>query len=240
MNDNSNFDDEVNAPAEPEEVSPADEFPWPPREDESVVEAFANTWVEVMFRPTRFYRAMPEKASIKPALLYAMILQVLSYALLMFWSNVLSGSSNVADMTPQELAQHPFLMVGNMMHVSFAMFLLSPLITVVSLLFSACLIQVILFMLVKERGPLERTFRMVCFSKSPAVFSLIPFAGPFVGGIWALVLQIIGIREVHRTTTGRAAATRLLPCGCLMLLGILLAIVIGVVGVGMASKMGGM
>lgn len=240
MNDNSSFDEEVNEPAEPEEVSPADEFPWPPRDEETVFDALGNTWIEVMFRPTRFFKAMPEEESIKPALLYAVILGVLSYAILMFWSNVLKTPAGMADMAPQELAQHPLWILMNATHVSLVMFLLSPLLTVLSVLLSACILQVLLFIIVKERGSLERTLRMVCYSRSPAVFSLIPFIGPFVGAIWSFVLQIIGIREVHKTTTGRAVATKLLPCGCLFLLVMIIGVIMAVVGVGMVSKLGGM
>ncbi|MEW6530091.1 MAG: YIP1 family protein [Thermodesulfobacteriota bacterium] len=50
----------------------------------------------------------------------------------------------------------------------------------------------------------QATFRVVCYSGVTSLFSLIPVIGAIVGGLWDLCLSGIGLRETHRTSTGRA------------------------------------
>jgi hypothetical protein len=54
-----------------------------------------------------------------------------------------------------------------------------------------------------------------------------------VGGIWVVVLWVIGLREAHETTTGKALAAVLVPLGLLLLLailGVIIAVLIGAAG----------
>jgi hypothetical protein len=60
-------------------------------------------------------------------------------------------------------------------------------------------------------APLEATFRVLAYAQSAAVLNFIPFCGGVVSGIWALVLQIIGLKEVHETTYGKVILAVLLP-----------------------------
>lgn len=58
----------------------------------------------------------------------------------------------------------------------------------------------------------SQTLKAVVYGATPIyVVGWVPFVGGFIGGIWALVLTIIGLRELHGITTGRAVAACLLP-----------------------------
>ena len=55
---------------------------------------------------------------------------------------------------------------------------------------------------------------------------------PLIGGLLALYglyLAVVGIREMHATTTGRAALVVLLPIGLILLVVLLVILVAGVV-----------
>jgi hypothetical protein len=55
-----------------------------------------------------------------------------------------------------------------------------------------------------------QTVKAMAYGGTPAyVLGWIPFIG-FIGAIWALVLEIIGVRELHEISTGRAVAAVLL------------------------------
>jgi hypothetical protein len=57
----------------------------------------------------------------------------------------------------------------------------------------------------------EATYRVVAYSYSAWIFSVIPCIGGMVAAIWALVCTIIGLSKVHQTEGWRAAVGVLLP-----------------------------
>ena len=64
-----------------------------------------------------------------------------------------------------------------------------------------------------------QTVKALIYGATPGyLLGWVPFIGAFVGGIWALVLTIIGLRELHGITTGRAVAA------CLLLVVLILVI----------------
>jgi hypothetical protein len=57
-----------------------------------------------------------------------------------------------------------------------------------------------------------RTVKALIYGATPGyLVGWVPFIGAFVGGFWALVLTIIGLRALHGITTGRVVAACLLP-----------------------------
>jgi len=56
-----------------------------------------------------------------------------------------------------------------------------------------------------------QTVKALAYGATPSyVVGWVPFVGPPVGGIWALVVEIIGLRELHGITTGKAVGAYLL------------------------------
>lgn len=65
----------------------------------------------------------------------------------------------------------------------------------------------------------EATFRVLAYATGAlAPLQIIPVLGPFVAGVWGLVLEVIALKELHETTGGKAAfavlAPLLLACLC--------------------------
>jgi hypothetical protein len=60
------------------------------------------------------------------------------------------------------------------------------------------------------------------YSVSPFLFLSVPFCGVLITVIWAMMLAIIGLKEAHQTTGGKAAFAVLFPllffCGLIMVL----------------------
>jgi hypothetical protein len=67
----------------------------------------------------------------------------------------------------------------------------------------------------------EATFRVVSYSVSPFLFMVIPYCGMPIMMLWALTLAMIGLRDAHETTGGKATAAVLFPflfcCGMMVL-----------------------
>jgi hypothetical protein len=77
----------------------------------------------------------------------------------------------------------------------------------------------------------QTTLRTICYSGSPQVFNIVPYLGAMAGGIYALVLMILGLPKAHDTSVGRVVVGVLvLPIvfifGFVAVAGIVAAIVI--------------
>jgi hypothetical protein len=68
-----------------------------------------------------------------------------------------------------------------------------------------------------------RGFRLTC--NFPWYSSWIPIIG-FIAGIWPLVVEIIGIRQLHELTTGKAVLAVLIPIIIAVVIAIVLAAIL--------------
>jgi hypothetical protein len=72
------------------------------------------------------------------------------------------------------------------------------------------------------------TFRVVSYVSVTNLVNWIPLVGGLLG-LYGLYLAVVGIREMHSTSTGRAALVVLLPIGALLLLVLVFVVVAGAV-----------
>jgi hypothetical protein len=61
-----------------------------------------------------------------------------------------------------------------------------------------------------ERG-FNATLRAVAYSSGPAILYIIPMCGGLIGGIWTLVLIVIGVWKTQRSSVGQAVGAVLVP-----------------------------
>lgn len=88
----------------------------------------------------------------------------------------------------------------------------APVFIVLGAFFGSGLTHICLMLLGAANRPFEATFRVNCYAYGGvAPITIIPFCGAFVSSIWGLVLEIIGISEVHQISTGKAVLAVLLP-----------------------------
>lgn len=100
--------------------------------------------------------------------------------------------------------------------------------TAIFVFIAAAIVHLLVMLLVSPRNSgFEATFRVTSYAQVAQLISWVPLIGLIVAPIYSLVLAIIGIREVHDTTTGRAAAIVLIPVVVVILLLMLLAVLIG-------------
>jgi hypothetical protein len=104
-----------------------------------------------------------------------------------------------------------------------------PIATAIGLFIGAAIYHLLVLLLVRpSHAGYEATFRTVAYAsavQAVAWLGSIPILGILVliaVGIYNVVLSVIGIREMHTTTTGRAVAVVLLPVVVVGLLAILL------------------
>lgn len=102
-----------------------------------------------------------------------------------------------------------------------------PISATLALLVSAGIYHLCLMLLGAAKREFMCTFRVVCYSMAPQLFQIIPLLGGMVAWVWQVVLTIIGIKVVHRTSYGRSAVAVMLPmllcCGIITVIGMAIA-----------------
>jgi hypothetical protein len=62
------------------------------------------------------------------------------------------------------------------------------------------------------------TFRVVSYSQAAQLCGLVPFVGGFVGGIWQLIVMIVGLKEIQETSYFRVIMAFLIPVAAIVTL----------------------
>ena len=88
----------------------------------------------------------------------------------------------------------------------------------IGLFIGAGILHLLVMLIVGSRnGGYEATFRVFAYSSVTSLVSWIPFIG-WIASLYGIYLGIVGIREVHTTTTGRAALVVLIPAAVVLVL----------------------
>lgn len=201
---------------------------WERRREVGFFPALWLTWRESVFRPVPFFRRLPPRAGYGAPLGYTVLITVFGLFFSFYWATVEEAVSGTLE--------HGLLveLVAGFVTLLFGLALVVPL--YVGLLFaSAGIIHVGLLIVGAGRRGYEATFRAVAYASGPAAFSVFPFFGPLLSLVWGMVLIYLAVREVQRTTNGRATMAFLLPflalLAFLLLVGLLLAMALRSLGV---------
>lgn len=180
----------------------AQEAPW---EDEAISfpSNLVGTWWGSLLRPAEFYRGVPLSGVFARPLLYYLIVSVVSSGFATLWG-LLGVGGDAIDLLALQLGvgARELLLLG---------FFLSPFYALALLTASSLLLQLFVVMLVPDHARLGATARVLCYAAGPSVLAAVPEVGGLVGTAWCVVLAVAGLREVHRTTAGRAVAIVLFP-----------------------------
>lgn len=183
--------------------------PWEDRENIGFFKGFFATVKNVLFNPTVFFKKMPVNGGLTDPLLFALIIGMTGFMFFYFWDILLhDGMRNF--MTPEMKAaagQYRFQGIGLAL-----LAFLAPFLIIIGLFISSGILHLFLMMVNGARAGFEATFRVVAYGYSANIFLvLIPVCGGLIAGVWSIVLTIIGLKEAHQITGGKAAVAVFLP-----------------------------
>src|SRR5918994_48592 len=172
------------------------------------VQSFISTVQRVVLQPVDFYRGILRRGDFINPLIFAIICYEVY--------TILSGIFALAGIAGRQ---------------GFGAFIISlilaPIGAAIGLFIGAGILHLLVMLIVGSgNSGYEATFRVGAYA---AVTSLVSWI-PFIGGILALYgiyLGIVGIREMHNTTTGKAALVVLIPVAVLFLLVLALIALVG-------------
>ncbi len=193
--------------------------PWENREHVGYFGGLFATLKEVLFRPAGFFRFMPVKGGLVDPLLYALIVGMAGIMAFYFWDSLFHDS--VQTFMSQEMhitaGEHDlFRTVG-----TFLTAVMAPFVLILWIFIVAGVLYAVLLMVRGANAGFEATFRVVSYGMSPFILLIIPFCGTPIAGLWVIFLFVIGLREAHKTTGGKAAFAVFFPflfcCGMAVL-----------------------
>ncbi len=163
----------------------------------------SRTWTSSMTDPVGFFGRLQPEAPLSRAVLYFLIMAVGAALFSLLWG--LAGSApdlppaaaGIVDVDPRALQLFGFF--------------LSPFANLILLGLAAVAVHLCVRLFTNGNRSMTATTRIICYASGPALLSIVPWAGELLGWLWSVVLLAIGVREVHGTTTGRAALAVLLP-----------------------------
>lgn len=191
-----------------EDLEDDKECPWEDRESYGTANAYFQTAVKCLITPKQFFSRLPTGDGYLDPILFGIASVVVSVAFAYLWTRLLT-SSGLGLFTL--LLGMVFAFIGGLIFVPVALFIWSAVL-------HGCLL------LVRGAGAgYQATFRVVSYASVTSVFNAIPLVGSLVA-LWGIVLTVIGLRETHKTTTGKAVGAVLIPAGVLMLLVVIVGI----------------
>jgi len=193
--------------------------PW--ESGESFIGAFFRTTRDVLFSPTKFFRKFAAGEGYLSPLIYGVITGLIGVGITIFWTWLF-----IAKVVPIDRFL-PF----QLSTVLLSILLPLPFQMALSILIGSCVTHLCLMIVGGNTNGFHTTFRVMAYSFSANIFGVVPFVGAPIGGIYFLILTILGIREGHEISTGRAVLAVFLPTlvgvGVAILLAILLPLFLG-------------
>jgi hypothetical protein len=177
-----------------------------------VLAGLVETTKRVLLEPTDFFRRMPVTGGIGRPFTYALVLGYLGVAVAAVYNAIMHAvlGTTFATFTQRpELARYAGMLEGGFgLAVSL---ILGPVLVAVGLFIGAGITHLCLLLVGGAQRGFEATFRVIAYIQAAAVFSVLPFCGGLIGGVYRIVLAILGLAEAHRISKGTAALAVLLP-----------------------------
>lgn len=189
---------------------PEGSTPWEDMASLGFFTAFFRTIKEVLFAPTAFFRKMPVSSGLAPPLFYGVILGFVGALIaILLQVTLFNPMGSFPEMEGMEGMGGGFQLFQTTFIIIYAIFL--PILIAIGLFIMSGVLHLCLLIVGAGKRGFEATFRVVAYTGSTQVFAIVPLVGWVIAPIYNVVLWVIGFRESHRTTTGRALIAVLLP-----------------------------
>jgi len=182
-----------------------EKVPWENLEEEGFFPGFFHTIKKAMLAPASFFSAMPLLGLIRPLIFYLILTELQAVATFLWQMTGFLPMMGAHGQTGGVIG------LGVMGAGSIALLIIYPVILTLMLFIVAGINHLLLRLCGAGAQGFEGTFRVVTYGNSPMILGVIPFLGPLVGGLWAMVVTIIGYKNMHGTTYGRVILAFLLP-----------------------------
>jgi hypothetical protein len=185
--------------------------------------SFVDVVRRVVLQPAQFFAAIPRSGPLLNPLVFAVIcieISALLSALL-----VLAGVQENPGFNPNPQNALPSVFTPGS---ALASIIVAPIAGAIGLLIAAAIQQLLVRLIVgANNSGFGSTFRVASYTQVTGLVNWIPIVGPLLS-LYGLYLAIVGIREAHGTTMGKAALVILIPFAVVLVIALIVLIVAGI------------
>lgn len=192
---------------------------WENRSELGLWQAIYLTVKEVLLSPDSFFKNLSPTGGIKEPLAFGLLTGSIGAMFSAFWQFLMisGGMLSIGDLFAGQLSFGLIFMI---------IIILVPVATVVAMFISSSIWHLFLLLVKGAENGFEATFKVVSYSQSVQLVAIIPFIGGWISMIWQLVIQIIGLKEIHETSYLKVIFAFLIPVVMIVLLIILVMVLL--------------
>jgi len=178
--------------------------PWEDPRFLGVFPSLFATVKSVLFSPETFFHSLDAERGIREPFAFGLLMGSTSAMFSLFWKFlVLSGGLMVVDL--------PFFGSETAWLVFLLILVFVPAFVTMSMFVFASILHLMLLLVRGGDGGFRASFRVIAYAQAAQIWTVIPFLGGWVGFVWQFIVQVIGLREIHRTSYFRVISAFLIP-----------------------------
>lgn len=201
---------------------PIERIAWERRKELGFFTALVRTIGQVIAHPTEFFRAMTKDEEVGEPLFFgamtALFVTLISYIWVI---PILTAIPVIMG----GITEEPAMAFAGSFSVGIRMIIqaIMQIIWIVPALFiNAGVLHLGLMIFGANKRSYINTFKVACYSTGASALTIIPIVGPILG-LYKIAVEVIGLRETHETTTGKAIlAWVIIPLICCVLAAIII------------------
>jgi hypothetical protein len=201
-----NFEQESGAEGNQRTVAP-----WENRSEVGFLRSIIQTVRAVLFSPQSFFGSLPFREGIGEPLAFGLLIGSTGSLFGFFWQ-ILVASGGLFPVLDPLFAQFAVGLIFLVIIVAI------PIVVTLGMFLYSSILHLCLLMVGGGKNGYEATFRVVSYSQSAQILGIIPFLGGVIAGVWQLVVQVIGLREIHETSFLRIMIAFFIPLALLVLM----------------------
>lgn len=177
----------------------------------------------VLFHPDDFFRRMPRGGGWTAPLAFGLITGSVGLILSWYWPLFLGAM--LWEASPfQEIGLLSFLEGGG----AVILVVVAPFLVALGLVGYSAVVHLMLLLVMGGGGGFQATFRVLAYSQAALLFNIVPVVGGLAGGLWLLVLEVLGLSRAHDIGLFRAVfALLILPFLLVLLLVLAVILLVG-------------
>ncbi len=171
---------------------------WENRGSLGLLGAYVHTVSRCLTAPTHFFTKLPLDLGYWSPTLFGGVSAGVPAAFTVVCLELLMGRASILDLG------YLTILAGITVIITIAL-------AFIGLFIWSALVHGSLMVLRGAYSDFQSTFRVVSYSCAPQLCAAIPVIGVFAGNVWGLYLSGVGLRETHKTSTGKAFGAVAMP-----------------------------